>query len=144
MPTLAPQPTCWYFHLSFSGASRDIQFLCFSILIWILFQDWTVIVLQFSLVYVRLLSWFPASLFYFKFFTFLKLSPFCCYSIPTVFTIKRLFAGRVFADLWLHFHSLLLMNAVRFWVAPLIYQAIADTARSAGCFEEMKERIQQS
>lgn len=38
-------------------------------------------------------------------------------------------------------YSLLLMNAVRFWVAPLIHQVVVDTT---GYFEEMKERIQQN
>lgn len=58
--------------------------------------------------------------------------------MSSIFTIKRLFAGWAFAHLWSGSHSLLLMNAVHFWVAALIYQAIADTARSSGCFEERK------
>lgn len=49
-----------------------------------------------------------------------------------------------FADLWSGLHSVLLINSLPFWVAALIDQPIADTARSAGCFEAMKERIQLS
>lgn len=78
------------------------------------------------------------------FFTFLKLSPFCCWPISTTTTTKRLLAGWVFADLWSGFRSVLLINALPFWVTALIDQPIADSARSAGCFEAMEERIQLS
>lgn len=115
LSTLTPQPTCWYFYLSFSGASRDVQVLCLSSLLWILFRDpaaW-----GFSLGFLLAFGvwgwgfWFGCFVFFFLFY-------FKAVSLLLLPHINKLYhqktAGQVFADLWSGFHSLLLMNCCAF------------------------------
>lgn len=100
----------------------------------------SVLVLQHSLVCVSLLSSFPASHFFLPSLNCLlsAVSP-SQLPLPSKDSLQvgsLQISGQVFI--------VVLINALPFWVAALIDQPIADTARSAGCFEAMKERIQLS